>query len=301
MPLDPQVRSLVEAAARELDQSSGGNLLARARAAAELTRGVRGEHVAGVEHHDADGVTLRLYRPQAREESMSILYFHPGAWISGSIEASDFVCRALANATHFDVLSVDYRLAPEAEFPAPVEDAWTALRWLRDRAGDAPPAGLRIAAVGESAGANIAAALAVLARERGPQPPDAQVLICPVTDMRFWRESARMFGHDYLLETDGLRWSRDKYLPDAAPIDHPLASPLNAVEPGGLPPTLVLTAEYDPLRDQGEEYARRLAESGVDAEYRRYAGMIHGFFSTPGLDAAADALSDVAAWLRTHS
>ncbi|MFD7645513.1 alpha/beta hydrolase [Kitasatospora sp. NPDC059795] len=245
-----------------------------------------GEPVAAVEEFTIDGpggpLTLRHYHPAARAErpGPALLYLYGGGWALGSLETGDPICRVLANGTRADVLAVGYRHAPEHRFPAAVHDCWAALDWI---ARNAPGLGLdpaRIAVGGDSAGGNLAAALTLLARERGGPALVHQLLVYPNTDHR----TAAADGEDpALFNRHSVAWYWSHYLADPADAAHPLASPLRAPSLAGLPPATVITAEYDPLREEGEEYAAALHAAGVPVELRRYDGMPHGFFAVPGV------------------
>ena len=233
-------------------------------------------------------VPIRHYRPTEESPGL-ILYFHGGGWVTGGIEESDLFARELAAATGCEVASVGYRLAPEAPFPAALEDADAALDWA---AGRGP-----IIVMGDSAGGNIATVLAARARDRGGPRITAQILAYPVTDSGMDTESYRRFADGPLLSAKLLDWYWDHYLPDKAARRHPHASPLaGALE--GLPPAFVLTAENDPLRDEGEAYAAALAAAGIPVRTQRYDGQIHGFLTLVGqFDGGVRALADIAAFL----
>jgi acetyl esterase len=246
----------------------------------------------------AGEVPVRLYRPAAEGRLPAIAYYHGGGFVIGSVETHDGTCRALANATGCAVVSVDYRLAPEHRFPAAPEDCWSALAWL---AAEGEALGLdpsRLAVAGDSAGGNLAAAAALLARERGPELR-FQLLVYPVTDHGFDTPSYLENGEGYFLSAAMMRWFWQQYLEEPSHGADPLASPLRAADLAGLPPALVLTAEYDPLRDEGEVYAARLRDAGVPVTITRYAGMFHGFVRmTRILDKARTALDEIAGSLQ---
>ena len=217
---------------------------------------------------------------------------------------NDYRCRRLAARAGCLVVAVDYRLAPEHPFPAAAEDAYAALTWaLReaDSVGGAPD---RVAVAGDSSGGNLAAAATLMIRDRGGRQPLLQVLTCPATDYELDSESMRTYGNSFVIERRDLRWCWDHYLSGAADADDPYASPLRAPNLERLPPALVLTAELDPLRDQGEAYARRLESAGVQVTLTRYPSMVHSFVDFEGtLDSAAEALDQTAdalqaAWSR---
>jgi len=244
-------------------------------------------------------VRLRVYEPAGSERPYpALVYVHGGGWVVGSLDSHDGVCRALAARTPCVVVAVDYRLAPEHPFPAALEDAWTATAWTAEHAASIGADPARLAVGGDSAGGNLAAAVGLRARDRG-LPLMLQVLVYPVTDYDFDRPSYLAYADGYGLTREAMRWYWDLYLgPDGDGFD-PQASPLRATDVVGVAPALVITAEYDPLRDEGEEYAARLVEAGVPVTLSRYDGIIHGFFRMPGtisrahhaLDGSAAALS----------
>jgi acetyl esterase len=242
---------------------------------------------------------LRIYLPEHSSAPPVLAYFVGGGWVHGSIEASAAVCRRLARTTPCAVATVAYRLAPEHPFPAAVEDCYAATRWLADHAGELGLDAARIAVGGGSAGANLAAATTLLARERGGPPLAFQLLVYPPTDYRADTASRRTCTDPVFFDRRSVEWCWSHYLADEAEGDDPLASPLRAPDVRGLPPALVITAELDPLRDEAELYATKLAAAGVPTEVVRYPGMVHGFFSmTDQLDAAQQAQDLAAAALR---
>jgi len=231
----------------------------------------------------------RVYRPDTTGDLLPIVaYFHGGGWVIMGIETHDGICRRLANASGALVVSVEYRLAPEDRFPAALDDCDAATRWLAEHGRDLGGDPTRIAVAGDSAGGNLAAAVALRARTRGPALR-AQALVYPVCDSACATESYRANGESYLLTADTMAWFWDCYLgPDGDPGD-PFASPLHADDLAGLPPAMVITAEYDPLRDEGEAYAHRLDQSGVPVTAHRFDGVIHGFIGMEALVPEADA------------
>jgi acetyl esterase len=250
--------------------------------------------VAQVSDVDADGVPCRLYVPMPG--APALLYLHGGGWAMGSVETVDRLCRRIADRSGCAVLSVDYRLAPEHPYPAALEDAETALAWLRRTGGAAGVDATQVAVGGDSAGGHLAAVLARRQRDAGT-PLAYQVLIYPVIDPAMSSESYRQLS-DYGLESTamGLFWAM--FLADAGDRESPDVAPL-AADLAGLPPALILTAEYDVLRDEGERYGDALIEAGVPAVVVRYLGVNHGFVRKLALfDAAGGAADQVAAGLR---
>jgi acetyl esterase len=306
MPLDPQARFLLDQLAAQ-----GGPALhelspAQARQAFESMRlPVPGEPVAAIEDRRLPGpagpVSVRLYVPEgAGPASGALVYFHGGGWVIGSFETHENLCKALANRSGARVVAVDYRLAPEHRWPAAPEDCYAATCHLAEHGAAFGIDAARLAVAGDSAGGNLAAVVALLARERGGPRLRHQVLIYPVTDHDFERASYRENGEGYFLTTDAMRWFWDHYVPDRARRDDWSAAPLRAEKLAGLPPATVLTAEYDPLRDEGEAYAERLREAGVPTVLSRYDGQIHGFVSMLDLlDAGRRAADEIGATLRS--
>jgi len=241
---------------------------------------------------------IRLYLPERGEPLPVLVYFCGGGWVLGSIAASDAICRRLALATSCAVAAVDYRRAPEHPFPAAVEDCAAATRWVAAHAAELGLDPTRVAVGGGGAGANLAAAVTRLALERGPSLV-FQLLVYPPTDYRADTPSLRECGDPWFFDRAALAWCWSHYLRRDADGDDPLASPLRAGVFHGLPPALVITAELDPLRDEGELYAGKLAAAGVPTELVRYDGMVHGFFGLAGaVDAAVHAQALAADALR---
>ena len=222
----------------------------------------------------------RLYVPEgAGENPPLVVFYHGGGWVIGTIETHDATCRALARASGAAVLSVGYRLAPEAPFPAPLDDCHDALVWAQANAGTLGVDGTRLAVAGDSAGGNLAAAVAIRARDAGGPALRHQLLIYPVTDTDFTRPSyLENGGAGGFLTTEGMRWFWQHYVGNLDAV-HAHAAVIRAESLANLPPATVLTAEFDPLRDEGMAYAERLANAGVDVEADIAPGMIHGFFS----------------------
>jgi acetyl esterase len=241
---------------------------------------------------------LRLYRPASERPLPALLYFFGGGWVLGTIDTADGVSRSLANSTGALVAVVGYRLAPEHPFPAAVDDCYAAVRWVAEHSGEIGADPARLAVGGDSAGGNLAAGVALRARADGPALA-GQLLVYPNTDQLADDESMRAADDPFLFNRHSVAWYRQHYLASPGDAASPLASPLRAESLAGLPPALVITAEYDPLRDQGEAYARRLAEDGVQVELSRFPGMAHGFFTMAGtVDASRAAIAQAASQLR---
>jgi acetyl esterase len=246
----------------------------------------------------AGPIPLRLYRGHGAGKDApqpALIYFHGGGWVIGDLDSHDQVCRALANATRSIVVSVDYRLAPEHKFPAAADDAIAATRWI---AGNAARLGIdpsRLAVGGDSAGGNLAAVVALDARDRGGPGLAYQVLIYPSTDMALELPSQLRHADQLPLRRTTMQWFVDHYLRDGADKADWRASPMRARDFARLPPALVVTAAFDPLCDDGEAYAKALAEAGVPVALERFAGQIHGFLSMGRIVADSDRLIALAA------
>ncbi len=298
-PLDPQAQMILDA----LNAADPVPITVESqRAGFALLLALAGppEDVASVETRDADGVAVTIYRPTDEPNLPVVVYLHGGGWTIGTVAEFDPVLRQVANATGAIVVSPEYRLAPEHPFPAALDDSWTALNWIAKNAASFGGDRTRLAVMGDSAGGNLAAVCALLAREAGFPELAMQVLVYPVTDHDFTTESYRVNGDGYLLTAERMRWFFDCYTADdTIDADDWRISPLRATDLSGVAPTFVVTAGYDPLRDEGEAYARRLQEAGVPATSHRYDGMIHGFFGLSGaFDASRDALTRVGTELR---
>ena len=246
---------------------------------------------------------FRRYRPLGVEGSAipTLIYFHGGGWVVGNIDTHDSTCRRLANKSRCQVISVDYRLAPEHPFPTPTDDALAAFRHIRENAAtfEADPA--RLAVGGDSAGGNIAAVICQACKQAGDPMPAFQMLIYPATDARRQTESRRRFADGYFLTQDLMDWFLRAYAPAGADLADLRLSPLLAEDLSGLPPAFVLTAGFDPLRDEGRAYANRLIDAGVKTTYVNYPGTIHGFFSlTRFLKQGLKANDEAAAVLAAH-
>ncbi len=227
-------------------------------------------------------IPLRAYRPAGSTAGTALpvlVYYHGGGWTIGDLDTHDVLCRQLANASGWAVVSVDYRMGPEHAFPAAVDDALSAMHWVLAQAGTLAVDAGRVAVGGDSAGGNLAAVVALAARDASAPRLALQLLIYPATDMEFRSESHRVNGADYLLTTVVMTWFRGNYLRSEADRADWRASPLLAGSVAGTAPALVITAGYDPLRDEGRAYADRLREAGVPVAYRCFDGQIHGFIT----------------------
>ena len=241
----------------------------------------------------AGKVTLRLYIPDAPPPHAQVLFIHGGGWALGAIEFADPLCRALCRASGMLIGSVEYRLAPEHKFPAGLEDAYAALQWLDANATANGSRRGPIAVCGDSAGGNLAAAVAQMSRDRGGPLIALQVLIYPALDPTLSRPSMTTCATGYGLTRDDMRLFWDLYLRTPHDAADPYACPPRAKSLAGLPPALIVTAEFDPLVDEGEAYGAQLTADGADATVTRYPGMIHGFIGYLGrVDAARDAVAE---------
>jgi acetyl esterase len=305
MPLHPQAKRVIDATTllnlppveRQNPGEARAGILARTAGLGPV------EEVAAVVDHSVpvrEGtITVRTYTPFGAGPFPALVFFHGGGWVIGDLATHDGICRALANHAGGVVASVDYRRAPEHRFPVAAEDALAATRWVAAegrRLGIDPS---RLAVGGDSAGGNLAAVVALMARDRGGPPLVHQLLVYPVTEHRFDTPSYRENADGYNLTRDAMRWFWGHYLERPEDGKNPYASPLLAPSLAGLPPALLMTAEYDPLRDEGESYATRLREAGVPTTLTRYPGQIHGFFRmTNQMDQAREALDQAAKALR---
>jgi acetyl esterase len=302
----PQVAALIERAAQSPLPAYHTVTPFVARRIYRETRAVlspKSEAVSQVRLLVAPGpVAVRMYRPaQAAKEAPlpALVYFHGGGWTIGDLDTHDPLCRQIANGARCAVFSVDYRLAPEYPFPAAVDDCVAATRFVAEQAEALHVDPSRIAVGGDSAGGNLAAVVALQARDAGGPALAFQLLIYPATDQRCGFASHRKNGAGYLLTREAIEFFRRCYLPQAAQWADWRASPLLAASHVGLPPALVVTAGYDPLVDEGRAYAQRLEQAGVQVRYREFADMVHGFILFGGvLDTANAAVAECCSALR---
>ena len=254
------------------------------------------EEVAEVRDIDVDGLHARLYRPRSGTLPL-LVYFHGGGWVVGSVDISDPWCRRLANRSGCAILSVDYRLAPEHRYPAAADDAYRSVTWAYAHGGRLGAGQLAVG--GSSAGGNIAAVAALRARDQGGPPLAAQLLHVPVTDHDMNTASYRRFATGYGLTRAGMTWYWGHYAPDPIRRGEPDASPLRARDLSGLAPAVVVTAECDPLRDEGRAYAERLRAANVPTRSLEYPGMVHGFMGwASAVPTARRAFDEIGAELR---
>jgi acetyl esterase len=251
----------------------------------------------------AGTIPARHYRPPAGGANAPLLvFYHGGGWVFGGLDTHDSACRLISRDAGVHVLAVDYRLAPEHRAPAALDDAYAAYRWARERAVDLGADPRRVAVGGDSAGGNLAAVVTRLARDAGDPLPALQWLIYPVTDLRGQTRSRSLLGEGFLLTKHDMDWFQNAYVEGSGlDFDDPLVSPLLAEDLSGLSPALVVTAGFDPLRDEGEQYADRLRSAGVAVDHRQMPSMIHAFLNLNVLGGGvARANAEVISALRAH-
>lgn len=295
--LDPQARALLDLMIERGVPPVHTQTPAEARAAYRERRTFAQPEpppMAEVRDLDAGGVPARLVRPATGTLPL-LVYFHGGGWVIGDLDTHDVLCRCLAAAAGCAVLAVDYRMGPEHRFPAAVEDCVAALRWARANAAALEADPSRIAVGGDSAGGNLAAVACLVLREAGEPQPLLQLLVYPATDMRAVAPSHTANGQGYLLTSDSIAYYRGHYIADAAQWSDWRASPLLATRLAGLAPALVITAGFDPLRDEGRQYADALSAAGVPTQYLCFERQIHGFITMGRVIDEANTAVDVCA------
>ncbi len=301
MPLEPATQALVDqmAAAGAVDFSQltpdSFRRLFRDSLGALDHAGTPAE-VLGIDNETIPGpagpIDVRIYRPVGDDPTPLVTYFHGGGWVIGDIDTHDGTCRTLCHRTGAVVVSVDYRLAPEHRFPAALDDCEAATAWVAEHGSQLGGEPDRLAVAGDSAGGNLAAAVALRARDSGGPRLRAQALVYPAVDFTTERASVEANGEGYLLTAKAMAWFRAQYLGTHDPAD-PLASPLLA-DLGDLPPAVVAIAEFDPLRDEGRAYADALTDAGVSVRLLEFPGLVHGFMGLGALSpASARATDDV--------
>lgn len=308
MPLDPQAEAILQAV-RQAGLPEFWQLTpdqAREQYAQRVKRVEWRTEVHQVTDRRIEGpgsaIALRIYRPRANqpgERLPALVFYHGGGWVIGDLETHDTLCRLLCTQADCVVIAVDYRLAPEHKFPAAVEDASAALRWVAAHCDELDLDPARIAVGGDSAGANLATVAALLARDAGGPPLAYQLLIYPATAPEPETPSQHKFAEGYLLTRKTMTWFFGQYQRSGRDAQDFRYAPLVCDDLSGLPPALVLVAGYDPLRDEGMDYARRLVEAGNRVQLTNYEGMVHGFILMGGaLDAARRAVAECAQALR---
>jgi acetyl esterase len=285
MPLDPSAEVMIQLLA-EVGMTFTADATPESRRAAMIAATTNPAFPKHPVHDVADrtipgpegDIPVRVYTPSDAPALPLIVWFHGGGWVTGNLDTHDQVCRLLCDDVGAVVMSVDYRLAPEAKFPAAAEDCIAAYEWALAHGAELGADGRRVAIAGDSAGGNLAAVVALLARERGLPQPALQLLVYPVTDYEFESMSMIDNASGYFLEAESMRWFWGHYASTTDDFADWRFSPMRADDVTGLAPAVVITAEFDPLRDQGEAYGRRLRDAGVPCEIMRADGLIHGFF-----------------------
>ena len=305
MPLHPQVEAFLQMQAAAAEEAGIPPIteqtpeMARAGYAALGQSLGSGEDVETLDRTipgPAGEIPIRVYSPDGEGPHGVLVYYHGGGWVIGDLDTHDHACRALCHGAGCVVVSVDYRLAPEHRFPAAVDDSWAAFLWVAENAAEIDADPERIAVGGDSAGGNLAAVVSILARDAGGPTPIYQLLVYPGVDMKMGHPSVEENGEGLVLTKDHMHWFRAHYLGDGLDelVNDPRVSPLAAASHENLPPAHVVTAEYDPLRDEGEAYAKALEGSGVPVTVKRWDGMVHVFFQlVPILDDSKACMQDV--------
>jgi acetyl esterase len=298
MPLDPEARALLDQL-KALGVKPFEDMTvpeARREAAAFLDLQGEPQEVASVSHRFIPGATadipVRIYTPAGTGPFPALVYFHGSGWVILNIELCDPTLRSLANGTGCVVVAVNYQKAPEHKFPIPLDDSFAATCWVAEHAAELGIDPTRLGVAGDSAGGNLAAAVCLRARDEGGPALAYQLLIYPATDYGWDKPSAVENAEGYLLQRESMRWFWNHYVNDPADGDNPLVSPLRASDLSGLPPAFIVTAEFDPLRDDGELYGERLREAGVAVKVSRYDGAIHGLYFMLGVLGQAKVLHD---------
>lgn len=302
--LDPQARSFIAKLSAAPSRPPGSVPLEEFRAAAHALASLSFDaeelpEVRDIEigRTDAPALRVRLYRPRLDPGLPLVVWAHGGSWVRGDLATHDTLMRTIARRADCAILAVDYRLSPEARFPDALDDVHFAARWAQDAAGQIGADPARVAIAGDSSGGNLAAAVALRARDAGDVTFAHQALLLPIVDLTLSLPSWDELGDDYLLTRDQVAWAVAQYAP-AADLTHPLLSPLFAPDHAGLPPALIVTAEYDPLRDDGERYARALQDAGVPVQQIRFDGMTHHTMLVPkAIDLGRRAVEQTAAAL----
>lgn len=305
MPVHPQLQARLDQMAA-LNRPALSTLTpdeARQRMKANLMGSGEPEPVASVENFTLPGpageIPIRVYTPTGHGPFPVLTFFHGGGWVVCDLDTHDALCRSLTNGAACVVVSVDYRLAPEHPFPAGPEDCYAATQWVAEHAERVQGDARRIAVGGDSAGGNLAAVVALMARQQGHPFLTFQLLLYPNTNLKANTPSMQAYAEGYGLRRDDVIWFNGHYIREED-ATNPLASPLLAPDLSGLPPALIVTPEYDVLRDEGEQYGQRLLEAGVPVTLSRYAGMNHGFVSlSDWLEPAQQALNECCQALRT--
>ena len=303
MPLDPQAQAVLDQTAALGLPPNHTVTPTEARANGKARPKAPGPEVAKVEDKNIPGpdgqIPVRVYTPDGGGPFPILVWFHGGGWVVGDLDTSDGTARHLAVGADCVVVSVDYRLAPEPQCPGPAEDCYAATQWVAQNAASIDGDPSRIAVGGDSAGGNLATVVCLMARDRQGPSLVHQLLVYPVTERDFYTPSYGENADGYSLTRDSMRWYWMHYLVDNEDANNPYAAPMMAKDLSGLPSALVITAEYDPLRDEGEAYAHKLEAAGVPTHCTRYDGMMHGFFGAPAvLDKGKQAIDEASRELR---
>lgn len=298
MTMDPQIAGLLQVLTSQGPIDWSQMSAATFRAASQMPPAEHPQPVGAISEQRIAGIggdiPLRIYQPSQTGTWPLLVFFHGGGFVIGDLNSHDNLCRALCEALPAVVVSVDYRLAPEHRFPSAVEDAYTATVWAGRHAAELGADAARIVVGGDSAGGNLAAVVAQLAKDSGDVAIAHQMLLYPVCDTDLNRQAYQRLGQGNFLETPMMQWFWDHYLVRPEDALDPRAAPLKAKDLAGLPSATVVTAGFDPLNEEAECYVKRLAEAGVNVSHHPYPGAIHGFMSFLGMVSLADqALAEV--------
>lgn len=303
MPIDPQAQAVLDQAAALGLPPNQTVSPEQARTNGKLRPRASGPEVAKVEDRNIPGpggdLPVRIYTPEGGGPFPALVWFHGGGWVVGDLDTADATSRHLTAGGGCVVVSVDYRLAPETKFPGPAEDCYVATQWVAQNAPSINADASRIAVGGDSAGGNLAAAVSLMARDRRGPKLALQLMVYPVTERDFGTTSYQQNADGYGLTQDTMRWYWDHYLANDADATNPYAAPMLAKDLSSLPAALVITAEFDPLRDEGEAFAHLLEAAGVATQCTRYDGMTHGFFGQSAvIDKGKQAIGEASAALK---
>jgi acetyl esterase len=307
MPLDPDAQAIVEARAARgpaVPMRTMGVAAVREMFGATAALQPAPPPIYAVSEQKVPGphgvIPIRAYRPGPEDGLPVLVYLHGGGWTFGSLDGVENLCRTISQQAGCVVVSVDYRLAPENKFPIPLHDCYAAVQWTAAGAAQIGGDPSRLAVGGDSAGANMTIAIALRARDEPAGPQIAcQLLACPITEYAVPRPSWTGNGNSPTLTSDNMIWLWEQYLRDESDLRDPLAVPSVAGSLSGLPPAFILTAEHDPLRDDGEHFGQLLAAAGVPVRVKRYPGAFHGFYTMAGvLQRTSEAIADSSQYLR---
>lgn len=297
MPLHPIAQAIIDQLAAQPPLHSLSPAAAREHLRHFALSMPPGEPVAAVEDRviatKGAELPIRIYTPIGTGPFPMVTYFHSGGWTIGDLNTDDSICRAIVSASQCMVVSINYRHAPEYKFPVPVEDAYASVCWVAAHGAEFGGDPARLAVAGSSAGANLATVATLIAREQKYPTIVGQILQVPVTDYSMDSPSFREFGAGYGLDLATCEWFLNNYLRSPEDGPHEYVSPLRATNLSGLPPALIITAEFDPLRSEGEAYAKRLSEAGVTTTYKCKTGMMHLFLGSEATDDIAEFLRSV--------